>query len=165
MSSITMEYPTMVAINEMAPNFRLKSNTQEFVALEDYRGQTVVLAFYPAAFTGVCTEELCTFRDNLAQLNDANAVVLGISVDGPHANAAFASQNDLTFPLLSDINRTTTNAYGTTFPNFAGIEGYTVSNRAVFIVDGEGRIRYTWIGEHPGKQPNYDEVNSFVATL
>ncbi|MEE2785884.1 MAG: peroxiredoxin [Myxococcota bacterium] len=155
----------MVALNTAAPSFRLKSNQDEFVSLTDFQGKTVILAFYPAAFTGICTDEMCTFRDNLNVLSSANASVLGISVDGPHANAAFAAQHNLPFPLLSDIDRSTTQAYGTAFPNFAGIEGYTVSNRAVFIVDGEGYVRYAWIGEHPGKQPDYDEVKAFAASL
>ena len=155
----------MVELNDTAPNFRLKSHTDEFISLEDYRGQNVVLAFYPAAFTGICTEELCTFRDGVEELKTANAVLLGISVDGPNANAAFATQNNLLFHLLSDIDRSTTYAYGTDFANFAGIEGYTVSNRAVFVIDSEGQIQYKWIGEHPGKQPDYAEVYAFVSQM
>nr|WP_293272022.1 peroxiredoxin [Nannocystis sp.] len=86
----------MPQIGDKAPDFDLPNHKRERVSLASLRGKTVVLAFFPAAFTGVCEKELCSFRDSLAALNDLNATVLGISVDAPFSNAAFAERNQLT---------------------------------------------------------------------
>src|SRR5687768_14441788 len=102
----------MVDVGGKAPGFTLVNNKREQVSLDSLKGKNVVLAFFPAAFTGVCEKELCTFRDSLASLNDMNATVLGISVDSPFANNAFAEKNQLNFPLLSDYARTAVKAYG-----------------------------------------------------
>ena len=93
------------------------------MTLSAHRGKHVVLAFFPAAFTGVCTKELCTFRDSLAQLNEANAIVFGISADGPWALKEFANQQRLNFPLLSDFHRTTIESYGVANPDWS-VQGY-----------------------------------------
>ncbi len=111
----------MPELNDTAPDFTLVDTGRTAHSLSQYRGKKVVLAFYPAAFTGVCQKELCTFQDSLTKLNDANAVVLGISMDSPFANGAFASQNNVTFPLLSDYQRTAIKAYDVALPNFAGL--------------------------------------------
>ena len=148
----------MPAINDTAPDFTLVDTSRTAHSLSQYRGKKVVLAFYPAAFTGVCQKELCTFQDSLTKLNDANAVVLGISMDSPFANGAFASQNNVTFPLLSDYQRTAIKAYDVALPNFAGLEGLTASQRAVFVVDEAGKITYKWVGPNPGVEPDYDAV-------
>ena len=155
----------MVQVGQEAPNFTLKNTNHDEVTLSELKGQNVVLAFYPAAFTGVCETELCTFRDNLSAFNNSNAVVFGISVDSPFANAGFKAKNDLNFQLLSDYTRSTVTAYGIALPNFAGMPGYTASERAVFVVDATGNIAYRWVGENPGVEPNYDEVAAAVAKL
>ncbi len=152
----------MPDVNSPAPDFALLDHARNEVTLAGLRGRKVVLAFFPAAFTGVCTKELCTFRDSLANLNDVNATVLGISVDAPFSNAAFASQNDVNFPLLSDYAREVTTAYGVALHDFAGMKGYTAAQRAVFVVDETGSISYKWIEPNPGVEPNYDEVKSDV---
>ena len=92
-----------VKVGDHAPDFNLRSTDGEMVSLSDQSGSNVVLAFFPAAFTGVCQTEMCTFRDSLAEFNGMNAKVFGISVDPPFSQAEFHSQNDLTFPLLSDL--------------------------------------------------------------
>lgn len=153
----------MAELNAQAPDFTLHRTKTETVTLSSLRGQKVVLAFFPAAFTGVCEKELCTFRDSLADLNDLNATVLGISVDGPFANIAFADKNDLNFPILSDYGREVTRAYDVAMDDFAGLTGYTVSKRAVFVVDEAGNVSYKWIGPHPGVEPSYDEVKAALA--
>ena len=150
----------MSLIGQPAPDFSLPNTSKEAIRLSSLRGSKVVLAFYPAAFTGVCTKELCTFRDSLSAFNDLNAKVLGISVDSPFSNGAFASQNDLNFDLLSDYSRSTVQSYGVALENFAGMEGYTASQRAVFVVDEDGNIAYEWIGPNPGVEPNYDAVKA-----
>ena len=94
----------MVKIGETAPAFTLKTTDKSDVSLSDYKGEKVILAFYPGAFTGVCDKEMCAFQDNIVKLNDAGTTVLGISVDSPWANSAFSQKYNLGFPLLSDID-------------------------------------------------------------
>lgn len=154
-----------VAVGSPAPNFDLFDNARQRVTLEGQRGKTVVLAFFPAAFTGVCEKELCSFRDSLAALNDLNATVLGVSVDAPFANKAFADKNGLNFPLLSDYAREAVRAYDVAHDDFAGMPGYTAAKRSVFVIDPEGVVRYAWVGPNPGVEPNYDEVKAAVAKI
>lgn len=150
----------MSLVGQPAPDFTLLNTAREAVSLGGLRGQKVVLAFFPAAFTGVCKKELCTFQDSLAALNDANATVLGISVDAPFSNGAFAKDNGLTFDLLSDYARAAVTAYGVAHDDFAGMAGYTAAKRSVFVVDEEGRVTYAWVAPNPGVEPNYDEVRA-----
>ena len=152
----------MVSVGDTAPDFTLTATDKSKVTLSDHRGQRVVLAFYPAAFTGVCTAEVCGFRDSMAALNDAGATVFGISVDSPFANGAFAKENGLEFTLLSDVHRTMISDYGMTFENFA-IDGYTVANRGVVVVEADGTVGYVWICESLGQEPDYDEVVAHCA--
>ena len=153
----------MPALNQPAPEFTLKNTRFEEVSLTQYRGHVVVIAFYPAAFTGVCQAELCTFQDMLADLNNLDAVVLGISGDSPYSNGAFAEKNAIEFDLLSDIPCSTRSDYGVVFENFAGIPGYSASQRAVFVVDREGQLTYSEVCEHPGLQPDYEALRKAVA--
>ena len=155
----------MVDIGSAAPNFELHKAKDEKVSLESLRGKNVVIAFIPAAFTGVCEKELCTFRDSHAALNDLNAEVLGISVDAVFANAAFATKNKLNFPLLSDYKREAVAAYGVAHDDFAGMTGYTAAKRSVFVVDKAGVLRYSWVAPNPGVEPDYDAVKKAVADL
>ena len=152
----------MPSINDKAPGFSLPDTSKNRVSLEDYAGKKLVIAFYPAAFTGVCTTELCTFRDAMADFNGLNAEIVGISVDAPFSNGAFAKANDIEFPLLSDYARETVHAYGVALENFAGMDGYTASQRAVFIVNEEGSLSYVWIAPNPGVEPNYDEIRAHL---
>ena len=125
----------MLQTGDKAPEFTLPNHKREQVSLAGLQGKTVVLAFFPAAFTGVCQKEMCSFRDALTALNDLNATVLGVSVDAPFSNAAFAERNDLNFPLLSDYKREATRAYGIAHDDFAGLPGYTAAKRSVFVID------------------------------
>ena len=155
----------MVQIGDAAPDFTLKNTEKSDVSLTDYTGQTVILAFYPGAFTGVCDKEMCAFQDNLGKLNDANAVVLGISVDSPWANAEFARKYDLGVTLLSDIDRVVVNSYDATFVGLGGIEGYVCANRVVIVIDKNGVVQHRWVAENPGVEPDYDAVVAFAASL
>jgi glutaredoxin-dependent peroxiredoxin len=155
----------MLNTGTKAPNFSLLNPKRETVTLESMRGKKVVVAFFPAAFTGVCTKEMCNFRDSLAQFNGMNAEVVAVSVDNPFTNGAFAEKNNLNFPVLSDYNRETVNAYDVALPDFAGMKGYTASKRAVFVVDGEGVIRYAWEGPNPGVEPDYAAVKDAVEKI
>ena len=148
----------MVKIGDSAPNFTLKNTSKDDISLSDYAGKTVILAFYPGAFTGVCDKEMCAFQDSMGKLNDADAVVLGISVDSPWANAEFARKYELEFTLLSDVDRDVVTMYDATFTGLGGIEGYVSANRVVVIIDKDGVVQYRWDAESPGIEPNYDEV-------
>ena len=148
----------MSLAGQTAPQFSLINTEKEPIELKSFQGKKVIIAFYPAAFSGICDQELCTFRDRLDTLNEANAVVLGVSPDSPFANKKFAETYDLKFDLLSDLHLDAAEAYGVVFENFAFIDGYTSCNRAVFIIDEEGLIQYEWVAEHPGIQPDYDVV-------
>ena len=152
-------------IGQKAPDFELFDANKQPTKLSDSKGKNVVLAFYPGAFTGVCTTEMCTFRDRFDSLNSMNAQVFGISVDVFFSQKVFSDTNNLNFPLLSDYTRETVNAYGIALPNFAGMEGYTASQRAVFVIDKEGVIKFKWVGENPGVEPDYDEVQRQVDQL
>ena len=148
----------MVEVGSKAPDVELVDTEKKVVKISDYKGKPTVLLFYPGAFTGVCTKEMCTFRDSLAKYNQLGVSVLGISVDGPFANKAFKDTNNLNFPLLSDLGKKAMKEYGLEFDNFAGVKGYVVSNRAVFVLDKEQNVRFKWVGENPGKEPDYNTV-------
>ena len=154
-----------VTVGQKAPDFTLVDTDRKAVSLSDFAGKKTVLVFYPGAFTGVCTKEMCTFRDSLAELNDLSAQVVGISVDAPAANKGFADVNKLTFPLLSDYERKAVMAYDIPQIDFAGLKGYTSSKRAVFVLDAQGTVKYAWVSDNPGVEPNYDEVKSAVASF
>jgi peroxiredoxin len=147
----------MVNIGDTAPAFTLTATDKSKVSLADHAGSRVVLAFYPAAFTGVCTKEMCGFRDSMAKLNDVGATVFGVSVDSPFSNGAFAKENGIEFTLLSDVHRTMIANYDLTFENFV-IDGYTVANRSVVIVEADGTVGYKWICESLGEEPDYDAI-------
>ena len=155
----------MSNLNEIAPDFNLKNIEKNDIALSSYKGKTVVLAFYPGAFTGVCDTEMCSLRDSMSSLNDLNATVLGISVDSPWANAEFAKKYEINFNLLSDYNRDVSKEYDMIFNGLGGLEGYECSNRGVLIIDREGLIQYRWVAENPGIEPNYSEIIEKVKSL
>ena len=150
----------MSLTGQTAPDFTLFNTSKEPVTLSSLRGQKVVLSFYPAAFTGVCEAQACGFQSSLADLNGLNGTVLGISVDSPFANKAFAAKNDINYPLLSDFNRETVHAYSIPFENFAGMPGYVSANRAVFVVDESGTVIYEWIAPTLGTEPDYAAVQA-----
>jgi len=147
-----------IKVNQKAPDFTLLDTDFKPKRLSDFLNQNVVLAFYPGAFTSVCAKEMCTFRDSLARLNALKAQVIGISVNDPFTNKAFAEANQLNFPLLNDYNREVVNSYDVALKDFAGLKGYTAAKRSVFIIDKQGIIRYIWVSEDPGVEPNYMEI-------
>lgn len=151
----------MSLLGQTAPSFTLLDHKRAPVSLSGLTANgSAVLAFYPAAFTGVCEKELCRFRDSLADLSSLNAAVVGISVDAPFSNAAFAAKNGVEYPLLSDYTRETVRAYGVALDNFAGMPGYTAAQRAVFIVNRDGVVTYEWIAPNPGVEPDYAAVQA-----
>ncbi|MGC8497196.1 MAG: peroxiredoxin [Thermoplasmata archaeon] len=143
---------------DIAPEFELPDYTLKMRKLSEYLGNKTVLAFFPGAFTSVCTKELCAFRDSLSNLNRLNAKVVGISVDPPFSQAAFAKENRLNFDLLSDFSKEVSKKYDVLHNDFAGIKGLQASKRSIFILDAKGIIKYIWISEDPGKEPDYKKI-------
>ena len=147
-----------IQVGNKAPEFTLYDTEKKTRSLSEFRGKKVVLVFYPGAFTGVCTKEMCAIRDSMSKFSEFNAQILGISVDSTFANKAFAMQNNLQFPLLSDYTREVCKQYGGVHEDFAGLKGYSASKRAVFIVNANGIVKYIWISENPGVEPEYNEI-------
>ena len=154
-----------VDVGQAAPDFSLYDTDRQQRTLSEFMGQNVVIAFFPGAFTGVCTTEMCTLRDSLSQFNSMNAQVIGISVDGAMVQKAFSDQNNLGFTVLSDFQRQAVSLYDVPLPNFAGMEGYVAAQRSVFVVDKEGIVKYRWVADSPGNEPNYEEVQRAVGQL
>ena len=152
-------------IGQKAPQFTLKNSAKESVSLSDYAGKTVIIAFYPGAFTGVCDKEMCALQENMAKLNAASAAVIGISVDSPWANAEFAKKYNLEFELLSDLDREVVTAYDAKFTGLGGLEGYVSANRVIIIIDKAGTIQHRWVAENPGVDPDYNAIVSLAASL
>ncbi len=154
-----------IEIGQHAPDFTLFDSGKNKVSLTDHQGKNVVLLFFPLAFTGVCTAELCSVRDNIALYNSANAQVLGISVDSLFVLDKFKKEQNINFPLLSDFNKTASQAYDVLyelFPAF-GMEG--VSKRAAFVIDKAGIVRYSEICPTPGDQPGFEAILQVLGSL
>src|SRR6266566_9472416 len=145
-----------VDVGSKAPDFTLTNDDRQPVTLSSLRGRPVVLAFFPAAFSSVCTKELCTFRDSLARLNEADARVYGISVDTFFALKAFHDQQHLAFPLLSDFNKQVIREYGVFNEDMVGLKG--IAKRAVFVIDGDGVVRYRQVLDDARNEPDYEKV-------
>jgi peroxiredoxin len=154
----------MVDVGDTAPDFTLPEAPGKSVTLsEELKKGPLVLLFYPADFTSVCTEEMCFFRDTLADYNDLGANVLGISVDGIFSHAGFKEKNDIQFPLLSDWEKKVIRAYDVVHPDLAGMK--EVAKRAVFVIGVDGKVCYKWVGASLGDLPPFDEVKAAVKDL
>ncbi|MGE0494804.1 MAG: peroxiredoxin [Vulcanimicrobiota bacterium] len=148
-----------VGTNVKAPDFELVSNKNEKVRLsEQLKNGPVVLAFFPMAFTGVCTQEMCEFRDGMADFGSLKAQVYGISVDSRFSLDVFAQKNNLEFPLLSDFNKEAATAFDVLYEDFLGMRG--VAKRSVFVIGTDGMIRYAWVSENAGVKPDLEEVKA-----
>ena len=152
-----------VDVGSKAPDFTLTNDERQPVTLSAQRGHPVVLAFFPAAFSSVCTKELCTFRDSLARLNQVKAQVYGISVDTFFTLKAFHDAEKLTFPLLSDFNKQAIRDYGVFNDDMIGLKG--IAKRAVFVIDKDGVVRHREVLEDARNEPDYDKVFATLAAL
>ncbi|NOT36954.1 MAG: redoxin domain-containing protein [Saprospiraceae bacterium] len=149
---------------DKAPGIKLPSTDKAMVDLHSYEGKKVLLLFFPMAFTGVCTKELCMMRDDIANYSNINAEVIAISVDSYFALAKFKELNNLPFTLLSDFNKDASNAYGCLYEEFGlGLKG--VSKRSAFVIDQHGIICYEEILENPGELPNFEAINKVIETI
>jgi glutaredoxin-dependent peroxiredoxin len=150
--------PSSIEIGQEAPDFELPDTDMNTHKLSDYRGKRLILAFFPAAESPVCTLEMCKFRDSLAILKESGAEIIGISVDGPFANKIFSKNRQLNFPLLSDYKKETIHNYGIVMKDLGKLKDYNAAKRSIFIVDSDGTTRYKWVSDNPLVEPNYDEI-------
>ena len=147
-----------IQIGQPAPDFTLYDTNKQPVTLSEQKGKTVLLLFFPLAFTSVCTAELCSVRDNLNVYESLHAVPFGISVDSLHALKKFKEEQQLNFSLLSDFNKEVSRAYDTIYEQWGfGMRG--VSKRSAFVIDKNGIIQYAEVLENAGEQPNFTAIN------
>ncbi len=154
-----------IQVGQKAPSFSLFNTEKQKVSLEELKGKPVVLLFFPLAFTGVCTAELCNVRDNIALYNNTNAQVFGISVDSLFTLDKFSKEQNLNFPLLSDFNKEAAKAYGVLYETFPAFEMLGVSKRAAFVIDAEGTVKYAEICPTPGDLPSFEAIQATLASL
>ncbi|MFC4262297.1 redoxin domain-containing protein [Ferruginibacter yonginensis] len=153
-------------IGSTAPDFSLFDSGMKKVNLADFKGQkNVLLLFFPMAFTGVCTAELCGVRDDIAKYENANAAVLGISVDSVFTLAKYKEEQSYNFPLLSDFNKEVSTAYESIYASFTNMAMKGVSKRSAFIIDKQGIIQYAEVLESAGDVPNFEAINTTLAHL
>lgn len=152
-------------IGDKAPSFSLVSDEKKTISLGDFEGQNVVVLFFPLAFTGVCTQELCTMRDDIATYAGLDAAILGVSVDSPFTLEKFKAEQNLNFPLLSDFNKEASRAYDSLYDEFPAFGMRGVSKRSAFVIDKEGTVRYKEICASPGDLPNFEAVKETLSNL
>jgi glutaredoxin-dependent peroxiredoxin len=156
----------MITTNQQAPEIALFDTEMKPVNLSDFKGQkNVLVLFFPMAFTGVCTKELCGVRDDIARYSNANAQVLGISVDSVFSLAKFKEEQGYNFPLLSDFNKVASNNYGCIYDSFTGMAMVGVSKRSAFVIDKAGIVQYAEVLESAGEVPNFEAINEVLAGL
>ncbi len=153
-----------IKVGDKAPNFTLYSSEKQEVSLSDYKGKNVVLLFFPLAFTGVCTTELCSMRDDIGTYEGLDAQILAVSVDSLFTLEKFKEAEKYNFPLLSDFNKVVARAYGTIYEEFVlGMKG--VAKRSAFVIDKEGVIRYAEVLESAGDLPDFEAVKGTLSSL
>ena len=155
---------TSITVGQPAPDFTLYNSEKEKVSLSDYKGKNVLLLFFPQAFTGTCTKELCSTRDNIALYNKANAQVFGISVDSIFTLAKYKEDQQLNFPLLSDFNKNVSTEYETLYDTFA-FDMRGVSKRSAFVIDKAGIIRYAEVLETATDLPDFAAIQKTLTDL
>jgi peroxiredoxin len=149
---------------QTAPEFSLYDSDKKKVTLSELRGKNVVLLFFPQAFTGTCTKELCNVRDNIAFYNSTDAAVFGISVDSVFTLAKFKEEQHLSFPLLSDFNKEVSTEYESLYESFV-FEMRGVSKRSAFVIDKDGIIQYAEVLEVATDVPNFEAIQNVLASL
>jgi len=150
---------------DKAPDFTLFNTEKNPVNSADFKGKNLIVHFFPLAFTGVCTKQLCTVRDAISMYKNDNADVVAISIDSIFTLGKFKEEQNLSFDLLSDFNKDVSAAYGSMFETFPAFGMKGVSKRSAFVIDKEGVIQYAEVLESPGDLPNFDAINATLAEL
>jgi len=150
-----------ITVGQQAPEFILVSSELTSVSLADFAGKKVVIHFFPFAFTGTCTTQLCTMRDSFGYYEDMNAQILGISVDSPFTLKKFKEEYEYQFPLLSDFNKDASKAYGAFYDEFVlGLKG--VSKRAAFVLDENHKVIYAEVLDVATDLPDFEAIAHYV---
>lgn len=150
-----------LTIGQKAPDFKLFNSELKEIALSDYKGKKLIIHFFPMAFTGVCTTQLCTMRDNFGYYKDLGAEVVAISVDSPFTLAKFKADNNYQFLLLSDFNKEVSKTYGAIYDEFVfNLKG--VSKRAAFVLNENQEIIYAEVLESAGDLPDFNAIAEAV---
>lgn len=154
-----------ITVGQAAPDFKLPNTEKEFITLSQFKGKNnVLLLFFPFAFTGTCTKELCGVRDDIARYNKVGAEVLGISIDTPFSLKRYKEEQNLPFQLLSDFNKEAITAYGNAYAEFSvGLKG--VAKRSAYVIDKNGVVQYAEVLENAGEIPNFDAINKVIESL
>jgi glutaredoxin-dependent peroxiredoxin len=155
---------TSIKVGQQAPDFTLYDSDKQKVTLSSYKGKNVLLLFFPQAFTGTCTKELCSTRDNIALYNEANAQVFGISVDSVFTLGKYKEEQHLNFPLLSDFNKTASTEYGSLYDSFV-FDMKGVSKRSAFVIDKQGIIRYAEVLETATDLPDFTAIQKVLGDI
>jgi peroxiredoxin len=153
-----------IQIGQSAPDFTLFDSDKNPVQLSAQQGNNVLLLFFPQSFTGVCTKELCSIRDNIALYNDAHAKVFGISVDSVFTLGKFKEEQQLNFPLLSDFNKKVSEQYDTIYHDWI-LDMKGVSKRSAFVIDRKGVVQYAEVLESAGDIPDFEKINAKLKEL
>jgi glutaredoxin-dependent peroxiredoxin len=149
---------------QKAPDFSLYSSEKSKITLSELKDQNILLLFFPAAFTGTCTKELCSVRDNISLYNDVDAKVFGISVDSVYSLAKYKEEQKLNFSLLSDFNKDASIAYGCLYDTFSyGMKG--VSKRSAFVIDKNGIVQYAEVLEKATDLPNFEAIQKILRSI
>ena len=149
-------------VGDKAPDFELVDTDLKMRTLEEFKGKKIVLSFFVAASSPVCTTEMCTFRDSWDELSNLGAQVIGISNDGPFANKAFAEKHSLNFPILGDYKSKTIRDYDVLMPHLLHVKDYDAAKRSIFIINEDGTIGYKWVSDDPLVEPNYEEIKNYL---
>jgi peroxiredoxin len=153
-----------IQIGQSAPDFTLFDSDKNPVQLSAQQGNNVLLLFFPQSFTGVCTKELCSIRDNIALYNDAHAKVFGISVDSVFTLGKFKEEQQLNFALLSDFNKKVSELYDTIYHDWI-LDMKGVSKRSAFVIDRKGVVQYAEVLESAGDIPDFEKINAKLKEL
>lgn len=153
-----------INVGDKAPSFALRNTEKEVVSLGDYDGKPLVVLFFPLAFTSVCTDELCSVRDDKAFYDDLGVQVVGISVDSLFTLEKFKSEQGFNFPLLSDFNKETSRSYGALYEDFV-LDMKGVARRAAFVIDPKGIVRHAEVLENATELPNFEKIKSTLQNL
>ncbi len=155
-------YYMVLNIGDKAPDFELVDTELKMRKLEEFKGKKIILSFFVAASSPVCTAEMCNFRDSWDEISKLGAQVVAISNDGPFANKAFAEKHNLNFPILGDYKSKTIRDYDILMPHLLHVKDYDAAKRSIFIINEDGTVGYKWVSDDPLVEPNYEEIKNFL---
>lgn len=155
-------YYMVLNIGDKAPDFELVDTELKMRKLEEFKGKKIILSFFVAASSPVCTKEMCSFRDSWDEISKLGAQVIAISNDGPFANKAFAEKHNLNFPILGDYKSKTIRDYDILMPHLLHVKDYDAAKRSIFIINEDGTVGYKWVSDDPLVEPNYEEIKNFL---